>query len=302
LKDKKIFIILGLVVIVSGVCILIVENILNKQLKQSYKDIANEHIITNAEESTEDTEESTEQSLGLASIEMLDSDQIAAEVGSYVDVLEIKDYDVLCYIYPDTDEESLTYGVGWYNSTKWIGEKGICAVAGHSSDTYNCLMNDIKDMKFMETFNVYDDYGVKHIYYVTGVYVVPPTAIGELYTESTDYSIFKIITCTNGGNDRLIIEGTEFTEEEAQAYQENYKKVRENDMLALLEEQETPYILSNYYEDREQVIEGNWHYVKQNNDYGFVNKNLNNTLQNITNTNVSVEMEEKQYDLSELER
>lgn len=300
MKDKKLLIVFILMAIVSGLSILIAERQLNKKLQQSYKDIAEQHKIL-VENTTKTEDESTTESLDVGSVEYINSNQIAAKVGSYVDVLECKKYDLLCYIYPDLKEESLTYGAGWYKQSKWIGEKGVCAVAGHSSSVYNCIMNSIKSIKVMETFNVYDDMGTKHTYFVTGVYEVPATATSELVTTDDTYSIFKIITCTNNGNDRLVIEGTEFTEVEAKKYMKEYKEVKQQKLVNLLGTMPELHILDNFYTREGQEITGYWHYIRQNDDWGFNSLKYRGKYQTLTNNNKDVKKEVKKYDLSKFE-
>ena len=172
----------------------------------------------------------------------------------------------------------MLYGCGWYRNTKRIGEKGICAVAGHSSDTWKCIFNGIKDIQFMDEFYVNDADGIRHTYYVTGMYVVNPDATTELYTDDETYSIFKIITCCNGGAQRLIIEGTELQKSELEAYINNLKALKRNKILNMTE---TDFnILSRYTYQERFAIEPKWYYLNPSARYFTItdSENIKNTL------------------------
>lgn len=287
LTKKRLIIIFLSCMVFTGVCIILAEFFVNLELKKKYQEIADSHKIVRNNTPTDalETEASDEEvEAKLSQVEMLDSNQIARKVSSYTSVLEIPDYDVLCYIYPDTDVESLVYGVGWYKTTKHIGEKGICAVAGHSSSVYNCIMNKAQDIKFMENFYVYDEEGVKHTYYVTGTYIVPPTATGELYsTGEEEYSIFKIITCTAGGSQRLIIEGTELSEKEVEDYLATLQTKKENEVCNIINGVTDITILEGFMEQTKGTPKGYWHYIKQGDDWGFVPQTNREFYQNLTN-------------------
>ena len=143
------------------------------------------------------------------------SDQKVKKVSKYKNVLSIPQYKILVNIYPNTSRESLTYGVGHYEQTKEVGELGNCSLAGHSSTIYNCILNPVKDMNIGDTFICYDKVGVKHTYYVTNMVVVEPTETYVLNTTDTDVSYVKLITCTNGGKQRLCITGAELSKKDA---------------------------------------------------------------------------------------
>lgn len=297
MSKKKLIIIFSLLAIISGVGVITAEVILNKKLDNRYKEIAEEHKIV-VDRSTEEDMETTEEELSLSSIEVLDSDQVVTKVETYINVLEIPDFNVSCYIYDDTSEESLTYGVGWYPQSRYVGQKGVCAVAGHSSSQYNCIMNGVEKMKFMDNFFVYDSQGIKHTYYVTGVYVVDSKAMSELKTteEQEEYSIFKIITCTQQGNMRLIIEGTELAEDEVETYKKNYELMKTNDIINI-----SNSIDINIFDIRWEStqLRGTWYYIDLVSDRGFSNKYLRHYYQYINNKEISLYQEVVNYDLSE---
>ena len=78
--------------------------------------------------------------------------------------------------------------------------------------------------------NVYDKKGKKHIYYVTNKFVVEPTAMYVLDTTDSNRRELTIVTCTNGGKQRLVVSAYELTKEEL----EEYKKQLNQNKYAVL--------------------------------------------------------------------
>lgn len=160
-------------------------------------------------------------------------DQKVKKVKEYVNVLEIPQYNILAKIYPDVSRTSLAYGVGHYPQTVEVGKKGNCAIAGHSSVIYDCILNEVKNMQILDSFNVYDKKGKKHVYYVKTMNVVEPTDMSVLDTTDKSRSEFTIITCTNGGKQRLVIKAFERTKEEIEQAK---KEVKETKLLFMQNE------------------------------------------------------------------
>lgn len=165
-------------------------------------------------------------------------DQDLEQVVSYQNVLEIPQYDILAYIYPDTDWSSLSKGVGHYSTTAGIGELGNCVVAGHSSATYRCILNEIANMDILDTFFVYDNDGERHQYYVTEKRVVAPSNITVLDTLDVTISQFTMVTCTKNGTERLVVEGKEFDETQLLKFIEDRNRARVGRVRAVNQEVE----------------------------------------------------------------
>ena len=82
------------------------------------------------------------------------------------------------------------------------------------------LFNQFMAIKYWEHFKTI----TKHIYYVRNISVVEPTAMYVLDTIDKTKSEFTIITCTNGGYQRLVINSYELTKEELKQLKEEDKK------------------------------------------------------------------------------
>lgn len=154
-------------------------------------------------------------------INELDEDQRVDDVTEYKNVLSIPKCNVLANIYEGTSKTSLAKGVGHYEGTVEVGALGNCALAGHSSDTYKCILNEVKNLNLFDTFDAYDSEGKKHTYTVTSKQVVEPTVMSVLDTDDDKHSVVTIITCTEKGTKRLVIKGTELSDSEVEDYRAN---------------------------------------------------------------------------------
>lgn len=248
-KRTRVLLVIAVLLILCGSASLFSYFYLNKKMAADILSIAkNSVVIETQNEETELETESTQSDTSQA--EYMDAlngefadigkDQEVKEVKRYADVLEIPQYDILAHIYPDVSRTSLAYGVGHYPQTTEVGEKGNCAIAGHSSVIYDCILNEVKNMHIMDSFNVYDKKGKKHIYYVSSITVVEPTDMYVLDTTDRDRSEFTIVTCTNGGKQRLVINSFEMTEEEI----EKAKKEKEEGKLSFMQS-----LIKNYQTD-----------------------------------------------------
>lgn len=192
------------------------------------REIAQESIIVVDRQVT-----ATDVSMLGDTLEALDSDMVVESVETYVNVLEIPQYGILAYIYPDVSSKSLKKGVGHYPGTVGLGELGNCVIAGHSSSSLKCVLNPVRDMKVMDTFYVYDADGVRHRYFITDRYSVDPYSFGVLDTVDDTISQCTLLTCTRGGKQRLILEGKEFTDKQAVAFMEALDTSLVEEMLTI---------------------------------------------------------------------
>ena len=211
---------------------------------------ANKDIVRQiAEDSAIIKEESIEEAETLENTEennLLESNQKVKKVKEYRDVLEIPQYDILAYIYPNLKKSSLDFGVGWYATTRRWGELGKCVVAGHSSTIYNCILNDTAKMRVGDKFYVYDGNGKKHTYCVTARDIVSPSDMWVLSTVDETHSSFSMVTCTNNGSERLVITGTELSDEEYKTYMDNLYALTSYNLDMITETALSDYTITNY--------------------------------------------------------
>ena len=237
-RKDKLILTLGIMLVVGALIIFGFDRFFDYSRAKKQREIAENSIIVHSSTDAEylktlEVSTQTDAEAWETPIDVLGKDQDVASVTTYKNVLEIPQYDILVYIYPDVSDYSLAMGVGKYPETKDIGAKGNCAVAGHSSNQYRAVLNMCQYMKILDTFNVYDANGVKHQYYVTGMYTVNPYDVSVLYTKDDSISQFTMVTCNNNGNTRLIIEGKELNQAQLDQYIKNAKTIKQNEMLSL---------------------------------------------------------------------
>lgn len=103
------------------------------------------------------------------------------------------------------EKDILRISAGHFPGSGMPGQ-GNFAIAGHSSFVYTCLFNDMHEAVYGDIITV-TTRNEKHQYVVTDIMVVDPTAVELL--DNTNESIITIVTCTNSGQERLIIRGIE---------------------------------------------------------------------------------------------
>lgn len=167
-------------------------------------------------------------------IEVLNKDQEIKGVKTYCNVIDIPRLGIKSYINEGVTKKALAYGVGHHTETALPGTKGNCVIAGHSSSTFKCVFNRLKEIQLLDSFFIYDADGNKHKYYVTDKYVCDPSDTSILYNDSSATTSSTILyTCTNGGRNRLVVVGLELTDEQYAEYKKEFKDIVLRDLLKL---------------------------------------------------------------------
>ncbi len=125
--------------------------------------------------------------------------------GETVAILTLDRLDIKVSIKEGVDKQTLKLSAGHFPETALPGKGNFC-IAGHSSFVYTCLFNDMHKAVLGDII-VVDTLNTTYTYEITDISVVEPTQV-EVLDPSID-SILTIVTCTNNGNNRLIIRGTE---------------------------------------------------------------------------------------------
>lgn len=128
------------------------------------------------------------------------------EVSKGVSQINIPKLKIKAPIVEGTDSYSLSVSAGHFANTAKMGKKGNYCIAGHSSSIYNCIFNDIHNIKLLEPMYLTNSVGKTFTYYVTDKFIVEPTQM-EVLKQDTSDKICTIITCTDNGARRLIIRG-----------------------------------------------------------------------------------------------
>lgn len=250
---------LGSSCIISGLSIFGFYSYYNNKMESTIKENIDKSTIYVTNTETSDVTETSGSTLvdTTVAVENVDEDQVVKEVKTYSNVLSIPKLNILAYINEGVSKDALAGGVGRHEETANIGELGNCVVAGHASDIYNCILNNLDKINLFDSFEVYDSSGKKHTYYVTQKFICEPDDVGILASSTMDKSMFTIYTCTNKGSQRLVVEGTELTEAELAKYKENLHNIYVTNMLNF---NESFNIESIYTELQVRELAKNRHY------------------------------------------
>ena len=151
------------------------------------------------------------------------------EVTVYKSVLEIPSQNILVNIYDGISNELLKKGVCRYENTSVLGGVGVSVICGHYSSKWDYVFNNLVNVKLNDEFFIWDNNGKKHKYIVNNIFIVEPTEVWILEQDDTSCSKVRLFCCTNGGKQRLVVEGTEFDEEKyiKELADANYNKLLE---------------------------------------------------------------------------
>ncbi len=223
---------IGALLILTGVSLVTYDEWVEQRAYNKTQKIAESTATQLATPVIKDIEDTENYKIDDLVIEVLTEDQKVEQVKNMKNVLEVPKADIKAYIYDNVSDDSLTYGVGRYPDTAQIGENGNTVIAGHSSTVYNSVLNGVENLELFDTFYIYNESGKKLTYYVTNMYVVEPEDIWVLDAKQLTYNEVNLLTCTNGGKQRLIIEGRGYTP----AQLANYKATQYESKLQELQE------------------------------------------------------------------
>lgn len=130
-------------------------------------------------------------------------------------VFEIPDLDIKVPVLEGVDDDILAQAAGHFPNTGKVGEGNYC-IAGHSSNVYACIFNNLKDVEVGMKMKLTSKKGKSYTYYVTENFVVDPDEVWVL-DECFDNRI-TIVTCTDGGLRRQIVVGLRMSEKEYKNY------------------------------------------------------------------------------------
>lgn len=129
----------------------------------------------------------------------------AALTGDTIAILRLDRLDIKVAVTEGTTKDKLRVSAGHFETSDLPGE-GNFAIAGHSSLIYTCLFNAMRNAVVGDTIKVTTKTG-EHNYLVSDITVVEPTDVEVI--KHVNESVITIVTCTNGGKQRLIIRGIE---------------------------------------------------------------------------------------------
>ena len=156
----------------------------------------------NSEEAIQDDESSLFESPEFSPV---DADMEVAEITTFQNVLEVPSCDIQVPLIEGVDSAALRKGAGHFTETANIGEEGNACYAGHYSTIYNCIFNNLPNVKLYDEIIGYNAKGEKTVYYVISKYVTTPDNISVL-TQYEDTKDLTLVTCSENGTRRLIIQ------------------------------------------------------------------------------------------------
>ena len=123
--------------------------------------------------------------------------------GEEIAIIEIPSIDLRSVITQGTSEENLKYNIGHFKHTRMPGEPGNFCIAGHNSNIYNEVLNNVHRLKkgdLIKIITAEDEYS----YYVKNMSAVNPDNV-EVLNDVGDRKLMTIVTCTDKGDKRLIV-------------------------------------------------------------------------------------------------
>lgn len=231
-SSKKKTNITGIVLVLIGLLVFFSDYIYNKFIFIS-KEIAINKSQVSSSDDRENMEYYDETGLVEGTNLAISEDQKVKKVESYKNVIEIKGLDIKAYVYNDLSHDSLTYGLGRYPDTPKLGEYGNTVVAGHSSNIYDCILNNLQKARILDSVDVYNENGEKFVYTITDKYIVNPDALDVLITENKNIRELTFITCTNSGSQRVIVKCKCFTDEELKLFTDNIQRTNKDKLLSI---------------------------------------------------------------------
>lgn len=205
----KILTYIGTVLIIASCLLSTGDRIYNSHLEYSYKKAVEDSIVYVPADSG--VESLTKE--GVETLEAVNlSGAVPASVHedlklSYSNVLYIPSVGIKAKVFEGLDKSNLSRGVARDTSTVKIGDYGNCVIAGHSSVKYDCIFNKLKDLGIGEKIIAYTENGTAYTYILKYKYIVKPTEIGVLRTTDENIRQLTLYTCTDGGENRLVLVG-----------------------------------------------------------------------------------------------
>ena len=102
-------------------------------------------------------------------------------------------------------DSNIGVAIGHFPDSVAIGAEGNCALAGHNGGHYSRYFKDIKDLVKGDPVILTDLNGLEYTYNVTESFVVEPSDVYVVEDLGIKGKYLTMVTCTNGGTQRLIV-------------------------------------------------------------------------------------------------
>ncbi|MDO5708333.1 MAG: class D sortase [Andreesenia angusta] len=171
----------------------IILMLLSLGFKSYTKKLENDKI-ENFEKSIEEYKEEPEENKRLVNLN---------EEGEEIAIIEVPSIDLKSVITQGTSNQNLRYYLGHFMNTRMPGEPGNFCIAGHNSNLYNEILNNIHLVKESDLIKITTK-DEEYNYYVKEKRIVEPNDVSVLEDDG-DRKLMTIVTCTDKGNKRLVV-------------------------------------------------------------------------------------------------
>lgn len=200
---------IGTALIIASCVLFTGDRIYNSHLEHSYRmEVENSIVYVPVKEGAEPSASSGVETLEAVNLSGAVPMNVHEDLMlSYTNVLYIPAVDIKAKVFDGMDKSNLARGVARDLNTVKIGECGNCVIAGHSSAKYDCIFNGLENLSIGDTITAYAEDGTSYTYEIKYKYVVKPTEIGILRTTDENIRQITLYTCTDGGENRLVLVG-----------------------------------------------------------------------------------------------
>lgn len=243
-KEKK----LGVFLIVCGACTVIGAFAMHFHAEMTVVDTLTDRVVYEKENEVEPESEAQSTLVSMPEFTPVEEDMVVDPITSFKNVIDIPSCGIQVPITPDISKSSLRRGAGHFPETANVGEIGNACFAGHYSTIYNCIFNNLPNIKLYDQVIGYNDKGEKTVYYVIGKYVTTPDNVGVL-NQTEDTKDLTIVTCSENGTMRLIVQCRVLTEQELEVFKRESEKEKRESMYKVADEIGTVRVI-NYIKTR----------------------------------------------------
>lgn len=186
----------------------------------------------------------------------VDSDMVVDEITTFQNVLEVPSCDIQVPLIEGVDSAALRRGAGHFTETANIGEEGNACYAGHYSTIYNCIFNNLPNVKLYDEVIGYNAKGEKTTYYVISKYVTTPDNISVL-AQYPDTKDLTIVTCSENGTRRLIIQCRALDKQALDEFRKESEREKRESLYALADEIGTINV-TNFMVNKDRPVNMNY--------------------------------------------
>lgn len=122
---------------------------------------------------------------------------------SQLALIDIPSLKISSVISDGVEDEVIKYYVGHFKETAYPGQNGNFCVAGHSSNIYSEVFNNLEDINLGDSIEI-RTISQKYIYKVSDKFKVSPKDV-QVLEQDISKKEMTIVTCTKDGAERFIV-------------------------------------------------------------------------------------------------